>query len=527
MRCFFSNPVRHLGFLSFYLVLGVVLSPSAGAVTFIDIWEYKVEGNSILDTELIQRRLKPYLGPARTLADVEDAAATLQNEYKLAGYPAVFVDIPPQTVINGVFHLQVTETRLRRVRIEGAKYFLPSLIRKTVPSLETGRPLSLPDLQQDMRYANAINSDLRVIPVLKQGPTPDTVDLELSIEDDFPLTGGIELNNYHTETTTDTRLNFDIGYNNLWQRYHSWSLQAQVTPEDTSEVRVLSTNYIMPVGLKGDKAAFYAVSSDSDISTLGDIQVVGEGFILGGRYITPFFQSEKGMHTLILGADYKDFDEVIDSGGQQKTPIDYMSFTAQYSSFRRTSDWSESASIALTFGVREIFNDNDEFHNKRALSEPNFTLLKANYERSIPLEKGWSFTGKFKAQATDVPLVSNEQFSAGGVNSVRGYFESQVSADTGLTGSFELESANYAPASQWFNRFNLVFFIEGAHMRNRDTRSISEEKRIFSLASAGFGFRARLFGDLSMTFDTGIALADEEPIERHDLKSVGSIRWDF
>jgi len=502
---------------------------STFAVTFIDIWEYRVEGNSLLEKEIIQRRLKPYLGPARTLEDVEKAAATLQNEYKIAGYPAVFVDIPPQTVVNGVFYLNVTETRLRRVRVAGANYFLPSLIRKTVPSLETGRPLSLPDLQKDMRFANAINSDLKVIPVLQQGPTPDTVDLELSIEDDFPLTGGIELNNYHSETTTDTRLNVDIGYNNLWQRYHSWSMQAQVTPEDTSEVKVFSTNYILPLGLQGDKLAFYAVSSDSDISTLGDIQVVGEGFILGGRYITPFYQSERGMHTLILGADYKDFDETIISGGSQKTPIDYLSLTAQYSSFRRTDSWSESASVALTFGVREIFNDNSEFQNKGALAEPNFSLLKANYERRIPMEQGWAFTGRFKAQLTDVPLVSNEQFSAGGVNSVRGYFESQVSADTGLIAGLELETANYAPVSQWFNRFNMVFFLEGAHLRNRDRRSLSssEEKRVFSLASAGIGMRARLLGDLSVTLDTGVALGKEGPIERHDSKTVGSLRWDF
>ena len=169
----------------------------ASAVSFIDIWEYRVKGNSLLDKALIQQRLKPYLGVARTLEDVEQAAATLQSLYKDAGYPAVFVEIPPQTVVGGVFELHVTETRLRRIRVTGAEYFLPSLVQRSIPSVAQGRVLNLPELKEDIKYANALNQNLKIIPMLKQGPTPDTVDLELNVADEFPLTGGIEINNYH------------------------------------------------------------------------------------------------------------------------------------------------------------------------------------------------------------------------------------------------------------------------------------------------------------------------------------------
>ena len=112
--------------MRFWAVCVVVVSTSVtAAVQYLDIWEYRVQGNSLLADELIQRELAPYLGAARTLEDVERAAKVLQELYKRAGYPAVFVEIPPQTVVQGVFRLQVVETRLRRLRTKFCERPLP------------------------------------------------------------------------------------------------------------------------------------------------------------------------------------------------------------------------------------------------------------------------------------------------------------------------------------------------------------------------------------------------------------------
>lgn len=498
----------------------------ASAVSFIDIWEYRVKGNSLLDKALIQQRLKPYLGVARTLEDVEQAAATLQALYKDAGYPAVFVEIPPQTVLGGVFELQVTETRLRRIRVTGAEYFLPSLVRRSIPSVAQGRVLNLPELKEDIKYANALNQNLKIIPMLKQGPTPDTVDLELNVADEFPLTGGIEINNYHTATTTPTRLAFDLGYANLWQKNHSWSMQYQTTPEDRDEIEVLATNYILPVGLAGDKLAFYAIKSDSQINTpsdLGTITVVGDGVIAGGRYITPFFQDDDGLHTLVLGADYKDFEELVEGAPKD---ISYLSLTAQYSAFRRAEAWSDSLSLALTFGIRGLFNDNEEFGGKTKFAEPNFAVLKVEYERTVPFGEGWQWQGSLKGQLTDVALVSNEDLSAGGSTSVRGYYESQVSGDNGVIARTHLRAPDLSPAEMnWFNSWHPSVFLEGASLTQKDTAA--EEKSHFDIWSAGLAAEARLFRKVTTEMHAGFALRDANTVQAGDVRIRGRIRYEF
>lgn len=508
-------------------VFTMVLAKSGvAAVQYIDIWEYQVDGNTLLKAETIQRSLKPYLGAARTLDDVEKAAQALQSEYKAAGYPAIYVEIPPQTVVAGVFKLQVTETYIRRLRITGSEYFLPSLVKRSVPSLEPGQPLKLSSLQQEIQLANTMNQDLKVVPIIKQGPTPNTIDVELDVVDEFPITGGIEINNYSTADTTDTRLSFDIGYSNLWQKYHSWSLQAQVSPEDTSEVAVLATTYIAPLGLKGNKLAGYVVVSDSDIATVGNTRVVGEGFILGARYISPFQQKDGNISTLILGFDYKDFDESIGFRTASNNPIRYVSFTGQYSAFGRSSNWNDSLSLGLTIGVRDVVNDPVEFDNKRSKAEANFATFKADYERTHTFEKGWSITGRIEGQITDSPLVSNEQISAGGVDSVRGYFESQVAADVGVIASLQAQTKNLStPEMGWLNDAKLLAFVDAAHLLNRDSKIEEEEE--FDIASAGVGFRALVKRNLTIRIDSGYPLKGQGSVQRGDIKTGISVRYDF
>lgn len=509
----------------FWVVCVLAVSTSvAAAVQYLDIWEFRVQGNSLLADELIQQELAPYLGAARTLEDVEQAAKVLQDLYKRAGYPAVFVEIPPQTVVQGVFRLQVVETRLRRLRVSGAEYFLPSLIKQALPSLQTGNALNLRDLQQDIQYANALNPDLKLLPMLKQGPTAETIEVDLEVDDQLPLSGALELNNYNSANTTDTRLIGEIQYSNLWQKLHDLSFQVQVSPENTDEVQVLAGTYVFPVGLKGNKVALYTVLSDSDVATVGNTRVVGDGFIMGGRYIHPFQRRDTGISTLIFGFDYKDFDEAISVAGTDDltTPIDYMVLTSQYSSFNRSEKWADNLGLALKFGVRELFNENEEFNNKRSRGEPNFTILKLDYERSYFLGEGWSALGALSAQWSSTPLVSNEQMSAGGIDTVRGYYESQVSADMGARLGFEISTPGYAGK---LGELWALTFLEGAYLENTDT-GIEEESE-FTLASFGFGLRAQSKKQWFVDLDAGYPLKDIDEVEQGDIRVNAKLRFEF
>ena len=518
-----------------FLLLGFALLVSSvanTAVTFIDIWEYRVAGNSILPDELIQQRLSRFTGPARTIEDVEAAIQVLTQEYKNAGFPAVYVEMPPQTVVNGAFKLAVTETTLRRLKISDATYFLPSSVRKSIASLERGRPINLPRLQHDVQRLNTTNPAMKIVPVLTQGPTADTIDLELNVVDEFPLQGAVELNNYNSSNTTDTRLQFELGYTNLWQKHHSWSMTAQTSPEDTDEVRVFSTSYVAPMNSRGAKLALYGVKSDSNTASVSDIRVVGEGFVLGGRYIYPVSAEAGAISTLIAGMDYKDFDEniVVSPGQNAKTPIDYLSFSLQFTQYTKQQDWYDSLSVALTFGVRGIANENDEFQAKRSRGEPNFSVLKAEYERNYPFAQDWLFKFSSKAQLTDTPLVSNEQISAGGITSVKAYYESQISGDSGISGGLSVTTPELVTPSASVSTLKALVYVESAYLTKQD--SGIEEDSEDGISGFGIGLRAIFLKDLKVNMDIAQAFESDGSegqgrINKGDIRATGMIRYEF
>ncbi len=60
----------------------------------VDISEYVVRGNTVLDVRTIERSVTPYLGPSRTLKDIEAARDALLAAYQAKGYQSVYVDLP-------------------------------------------------------------------------------------------------------------------------------------------------------------------------------------------------------------------------------------------------------------------------------------------------------------------------------------------------------------------------------------------------------------------------------------------------
>ena len=94
----------------------------------------------------------------------------------------------------------------------------------------------------------------------------------------------------------------------------------------------------------------------------------------------------------------------------------------------------------LTAGLRGFGSDPTEFDNKRFKAMENFISLRSDLSYTYDLPDGAQLFAKGQGQISDQPLVSSEQFSAGGLDTVRGYLESEVLGDNGVAGSIELRS---------------------------------------------------------------------------------------
>ena len=50
-----------------------------------DVWEYRVEGNTVLDAVVIERVVYGQLGPQKTIDDINAARGALEQAYRDAG----------------------------------------------------------------------------------------------------------------------------------------------------------------------------------------------------------------------------------------------------------------------------------------------------------------------------------------------------------------------------------------------------------------------------------------------------------
>ncbi len=494
-----------------------------------DIWQYDIEGSTLLDAKLIERTVYPYLGPDRTIKDIDAAREALEKFYRDSGYPTVVVNLPEQQVAEGVVRLQVIEGKVSRVRVSGSRYFSLDDIRQELPSLAPGQVPRLPEVQAELAEVNARSPDRRVTPVFRPGRTPGTVEVDLRVKDELPLHADIELTGRNSKDTTRPRLSLTLRYANLFQKAHSASLMLMTAPEETDDVRVAAFTYVAPRERNRDVFAGYAVVTRSDVATAGDITVLGDGSILGGRYIHPLrAQSDNFSHSLTLGVDYKDFKENLRPGGAEplKTPIDYVTFSAAYRAGLLTSAGRSEFGGGVYAGVRGLGNTAEEFDDKRFRARPNFIYAKlfAEHEHRLPLMA--SLYTRVEGQIADSPLVSNEQYSAGGAESVRGYFESQVLGDNALHGSIELRSAAlYRYLSKHLNKFNVFIFADGAKLYLNDALPGTPSTEL--LYSAGGGLRMRGPGGFEADLALAWPLKANGEVDRGELRPHFRLRYGF
>ena len=487
--------------------------PKAEKKNVFNVMEYQVTGNTLLPAVRIEEAVYSYLGEEKNIDDVEKARSALEKAYHDAGYLTVLVDIPEQSVTSGVVELKVTEGSIEKVRVVGSHYFSLNRILSKTPELAQGNVPYFPEVQKQMVEANR-SADLKVTPVLRPGSTPGTVEAELKVEDQLPLHYSLELNNHASANTSALRLNGMVRYDNLWQREHSLSLQYQMSPDKLSEVKVFSGTYLMPVEHTDNQLAFYAVASRSNVATVGNLSVLGQGNIVGARWVIPLRSTGLLFHSLTLGMDYKHFlDETLQAGADTgHTPITYWPFSVAYSANQQDGTGMSVFNATLNFNMRGVGDRTtncsgqvvSEFECKRYDAKPDYFYLRGGLERTLTLPKGLALFARLEGQLTNGPLISNEQYTAGGADSVRGYYESEQAGDDGERGSLELRGPQLASGK--FNDLRPLMFLEGAHLRVREP--LPSQIATSTLASSGLGWRVQAWKNFTMGVDVAWPLKD-------------------
>ena len=407
-----------------------------------EVTEYRVVGNTVLAGRDIERLLYPLLGPKKTIADVEVARKQLEDLYHQRGYGTAFVDIPPQTVREGLVRLRVTEGRIESTVISGAKYFPERDVIAQLPAATPGTVLQLSKLQEQLGAVNSETPDRAVVPILKAGLAPGTVDVALKVNDTLPLHGSVELNNQATVDTEELRTIVSLNYDDLFGRFDTLALQYQFTPQQFDQVRVIAVNYVAHAWDSGLQPSLSYINSNSNVATAGSLGVLGIGEITSAKLSYSLLTSAASLQSVSVGVDYKHFRNTIsqDATTALDTPITYLNLSAAYNGYWHTDSQVTTLVFSANAGPRGLVNNAPAFENDRFKGRPNYFDLRADLVTVIKLPEDFSLRLRAAGQGATEPLITNEDFSLAGADGVRGYLEAEELVDKGIKGTLQLIS---------------------------------------------------------------------------------------
>lgn len=508
---------------------------AAPSVPF-DIDEFRVEGADSLPQIEIEAAIYPFLGPRRTTEDVEKARVAVEKAYHDKGFQTIAVAVPQQDAERGFIVLKVTENRVGRLRVKGSRYFDLANIKRGAPSLREG---ALPEFQAVTKDIVALNRwpDRRITPALRAGIAPGTVDVDLNVEDTYPLHGSAELNNRQSPSTTPLRESYSLRYDNLWQLGHSVTVTYQDAPLNRKDAMVISGSYMARTDYDWLNVLIYGLKSDSAVATVGGSNVVGPGEVIGGRAVLTLPTRGELFQTLSLGIDYKHFAQTLTLGTDSfSSPVTYAPLVASYGATWQGDGRLTQLNASITSGLRGIGSTPEDFDAKRFKATASFIHLNADVSHTQDLPGGGQLFVKMQGQVADQPLVSSEQISLGGQDTVRGYLESEVLGDYGAAGTLELRSPNLAPyleqkldnppgAPVKFNAFDeWRFFAFADAGRARIYDPLPDQQSQFDLASYGVGMRLKTLQHFNSYFFVGMPLISQQVTLAHNPR-VGFRVW--
>jgi len=499
---------------------------SVGDTFFIK--EFRVEGVESLRRIEVEAAVYPFLGPGRTSKDVEMARAALEKAYLAAGFQTVGVEIPQQEPTGGIVHLRVVERAVGRLRVKGAVYSSPRKIKAMAPSIAEGKVINFNNVPHDIIALNQL-PDRRVTPSLHPGVDPDTVDIDLQVKETLPIHASVELNNRYGPNTKPLRLDASVSDNDLWQLGHAISFSYQVSPQDTSEVKVYSGYYLARFrGLDWLSFLVQGTKQNSNVSTLGDVAVAGRGDTLGIRAIVNLPQGQDFTDSASFGVDYKKFDQTISVSPAASivTPVAYYPLSASYSATWIGKGRSTELNSGVTFTLRGFGNKQAEFANSRYNSDGGFIFFHGDLSHTEDLPHGFQVFAKVQGQVSDKPLLSSDEASGGGLGTVRGYLEAEVVGDNAGFGSVELRSPSlmrliHQKSGDW----RIYAFCEGGFVTLEDP--LPEQTSIYRLASYGLGSRVQILDHFDGSINVGIPHYDQAESKANDVRVTFRAALDY
>jgi hemolysin activation/secretion protein len=511
------------------IALLLFLSPALAADDTFNLQRIDVVGNKLLPATALQNLLTPYVGKDKTFRDIQRALETIEKAYRSAGYGAVQVSIPEQELTSGTLRIEVEEIPVAALTISGNRFFSEANIRNTLSSLREGLTPNTRLLSENIQLANE-NPAKQIDVVLGIGKLPDTLDAKISVVDEAPFRAYLNVDNTGTPTSGRHRTGFSLRHANLFDRDHTVTFAYTGSPDmlEGTRVDIYSLGYRVPLYSIGDSIdVFYAksnINTPASVMSVGStLGLTGKGDVMGLRWNHYFARQGEYTSKLVGGWDHKLMDTTCSNSG---TPVPFgtsagctpyttrplsLTYSGQWSNPAMTTDFQLGYAYNVPMGSQytTTTTTNVTVYDRYSLVASNrntpedFSVIRYGASITRPLPREWMLRAAISGQSSlGMALVPAEQVGLSGAQTVRGFHERVVAADTGYVVNFELYAPNVASLLGLPGNLRpLVFYDASQGWNYRMPSGTAVTTQTVGVDSIGTGLRYDLKKDIIARFD--------------------------
>lgn len=474
------------------------LASTHGQVLDIEVERFEVHGNTLLESKQLNQVLG-VLPRKMTSESIQLTAQDLQQAYRSLGYGAVVVQVPEQTLTGGTLRFDVIEGKLRQVQVTGQQKFSDTNILRSLPALQLGQTPHLSELDSQLLMANE-NPAKTVRVVFQPGERRGDVEGLVVVEEQPQDRWLLSLDNTGNRSSGNYRMHLNYQHANVADRDAVWGFRASTSPTQVSDVLVLGSTLRVP--LYGHKTflegALLASNTRSanNATPAGELRFSGSGLAIGARVVWTLPSLSETKRQASVGIDARRYRSQCSLGDLGEAGCGIASHSIKVLPFTAALVWQQQGrhSVAVEWVANLPLGNagNDaSFESSRPGARSNYQLLRVSAFAQQRLTDDWSLSARTNAQWSNQPLVSAEQFGAGGAYSVRGYEERALNTDAGITASLELHRVLtlLTGGQRSAQTPTLAFFMDAAHVRNKHGTACQQGRTQCQLRSVGAGLR--------------------------------------
>jgi hemolysin activation/secretion protein len=477
----------------------------------------RVQGYTIFSDREIAKIIKPYQGKKLGFRQLRNITEAITNLYVSKGYITSGAFLPNQEIVEGIINIRVVEGKLEDLNITGLKHLQENYVRSFISSAQKlpkpntdsksgsfsdqSPPLNIKSIKSELNLLKRDPSIKNIKAELVQGTEPNLSVLLIKIKETSPYDAKLSFDNYRSPSVGEFQGTIEAGYRNLL----GLSDRAFAQYNLTEGLDAYSVGYKTPlVSPKNGTLSFEYRNGDSKIiENFESANIRAESDTVSLQYRQPIIYQPEREIAWGLAFERQNSETFILDDQPFSFTADPQQTKSVISVLKLTGDWIERSPTSvlgfnseLNFGL-DVF---DATVNENTPDGLFFSWLgQGQWTKALNQDRDLLLVTRLTTQLSPDSLLPLEQFTLGGVGTVRGYRQNQEVGDNAVVGTIEV----YLPLIGErisSSKLNLVPFFDGGIVWDNN----SDEAE--ALASLGIGLDWQFKEFLSLRVDWGVPL---------------------